>query len=381
MPENTKKLPTNHPAHPGILLRQLLEEKGWTQDELADITGKRRATITDILSGKSGISAEMAITLSAAFGNTPKDWLDIDTRYRLFVSETDPIEVETRARFHDLAPIRDMQKRGWIKHSSNLVELETGLKTFFGIESLEQSIDFPVAARRTKNLPKMNIAERAWIFRARQLASALSADSFSESRLPACEKKLRELAAYPTEARYLPRTLAEYGIRFLIIEPLPSARIDGAAFWIETEPVIALSLRFDRIDGFWFTLMHEFMHIRNQDALSVDTDLIDGVRGLTITLADDDAEKRANEQAAASLVSPEEMESFIRRVGPLYSKERVIQFAHRIKIHPGIVVGQLQYRKEIGYSALRNLLVKIRDVVTGSALTDGWNKTLTPDLI
>jgi len=64
------------------------------------------------------------------------------------------------------------------------------------------------------------------------------------------------------------------------------------------------------------------------------------------------------------------------RVRPLYSKERIKGFAARLKIHPGIVVGQLSFRKEIGYSHSREMLEKIRDVVVDATLTDGWNQSL-----
>src|SRR5260370_39214752 len=111
---------------------------------------------------------------------------------------------------------------------------------------------------------------------------------------------------------------------------------------------------------FWFTVMHECAHIRNGDSLSVDTGLIDGIKGINVTLVEDAAEERANKEAAASLVPPHELDSFIRRVGPLYPKERVIQFANRIKIHPGIIVVQLQHRRDLGHMFLREFLVKIR---------------------
>jgi len=118
--------------------------------------------------------------------------------------------------------------------------------------------------------------------------------------------------------------------------------------------------------------MHEFSHIRNNDPLSVDSGLIDGMKGITVALVQDEAERRANSEAADSLIPNAEMDSFVRRVGPLYQKARVIQFANRIRIHPGIIVGQLQYRKELGYMAMRDVLVKIREYVTATALTDGW---------
>jgi HTH-type transcriptional regulator/antitoxin HigA len=50
-------------------------------------------------------------------------------------------------------------------------------------------------------------------------------------------------------------------------------------------------------------------------------------------------------------------------------------FAAQIGVHPGIVVGQLQHLDEIPYSHNREMLVRIRDRVTNSAVTDGWGHT------
>ena len=74
------------------------------------------------------------------------------------------------------------------------------------------------------------------------------------------------------------------------------------------------------------------------------------------------------------------LRSFILRVGPIYSKERINQFANRVKIHPGVIVGQLQKRKEISYAANREMLVKVREYVTSTAVTDGWGTPLIQGL-
>jgi HTH-type transcriptional regulator/antitoxin HigA len=75
------------------------------------------------------------------------------------------------------------------------------------------------------------------------------------------------------------------------------------------------------------------------------------------------------------------MDSFIRRVGPLYSRTRIIQFANRLKIHPGIIVGQLQYRREVGFGTNREMLVKIRESLIETTLTDGWGHSITPGIL
>jgi HTH-type transcriptional regulator/antitoxin HigA len=191
---------------------------------------------------------------------------------------------------------------------------------------------------------------------------------------------LRKLAAHPKEARYLPRVLADHGVRFVVVEPLAGVRIDGATLWDDIGPIIAVAIRHDRVDGFWFTVMHEFSHVRHGDPNSVDRSMVDPEEGVLVRLAADQAEDRADKEAADSLIPTKEIESFIGRVGPLYSRDRIIQFANRIRIHPGIIVGQLQYRGEIGYGSMRDQLVKIREIVVSTALTDGWGQAISPSV-
>jgi HTH-type transcriptional regulator / antitoxin HigA len=369
----------NAPVHPGKILREMMAAKGWTQDELAIITGISRQSIYMILAGKSNISAETAVRFGAAFGNSPEEWVKWDGLYRLSAlsGQTDVAHVGNLARLYDLAPVREMMKRGWIKPNLNPTELQSELEAFYEADSLEQGMRFPIAAKRTVMLEDLNPAEIAWCFRARQIAKTLLAQEFKPERMTKAHAELKKLATHPKEARHIPKVLAEYGIRFLIVEPLSTVKIDGAAFWIEAGPVIALSLRHDRMDGFWFTLMHEFSHIRHGDPLSVDSGLIDETKGIAVTLVENEAERRANKEASDSLVAAEELDSFIRRVGPLYQKARIIQFANRLRIHPGVIVGQLQHRKELTYMSMREFLVKVREYVTATTLTDGWGHMIS----
>jgi HTH-type transcriptional regulator / antitoxin HigA len=296
----------------------------------------------------------------------------------LSMTERNVSSVRQMAELYQTAPVREMVKRGWIRPELASTELKAELEAFFESDSLQEGIRFPVAARRTVTLNDLNPAEIAWCFRARHLAKGLLANEFLPSRMDKAKAALKKLAVHPKEARHVARVLADFGIRFLIVEPLPNAKIDGAAFWIDSGPVIALSLRYDRVDGFWFTLMHEFAHIKHGDPLSIDSGMVDATKGVAVMLVEDEAERRANEEAANALVPTAELDSFVRRVGPLYPRARVIQFANRLKTHPGIIVGQLQHRKELGYMALREVLVKIREHVISTALTDGWGSSIAP---
>ena len=80
----------------------------------------------------------------------------------------------------------------------------------------------------------------------------------------------------------------------------------------------------------------------------------------------------------------EEFNNFIARIQPMYSKSKIVNFANRLMVHPGIVVGQLHHRgKEQGgldYSHNRDMLVKVKHIITRSATTDGYGQILSVNL-
>lgn len=337
-----------------------------------------RPEITNIIAGKRSVTPEVAIALASVFPTTSAEqWLGMESARQLSLLPCIDDTSARRARMYALAPVREIEKRGWIPSAKSDAELESELCRFLSIPSIDADPTTAFAMRKSEDDPSLSPAERAWCMRAWHLAKSLPVNAFVPSKVSALKGRLRKLAAYPKEALHLQETLSDFGIRFCVIEPIPGARLDGAAFWVDDHsPAVAITLRHDRIDSFWFTVLHEVEHIAVGDALSVDSDLTgDDFRPSSMK---DAVERRADEGASATLIPPDELASFIRRVAPLYSKDRIVQFAHRIKIHPGIIVGQLQHLGEIGYSANREMLVKIRDIVTETALTDGYGRTVAP---
>ena len=71
------------PVHPGAVLRDELEEIGFSQSALAEHIGVLPKTINEICRGKRGISAEMALKLSQALGATPYFWLNLQNNWEL----------------------------------------------------------------------------------------------------------------------------------------------------------------------------------------------------------------------------------------------------------------------------------------------------------
>lgn len=353
---------------PGDLIKQLLTQRGWTQDDLAVIMARSRQSVNELTSGKTALTPETAKALSIAFDNEYEMWWMLEGKFRESLLDN-PIPTDAkRLSILKLAPIKHMQDRGWLSPDKTLEELEPELKEYYETDNLEGDFELPMSFKRTVRQAMLNRPELAWAFRVKHLASMLPAVRYEDKNIDYMLRELRALAAKSKAVHKVPDLLKSYGIRFLIVEPLPRAKIDGAAFWLdETSPVISLSMRFDNIGSFWFALLHECFHIKHRDRFSLDTNM----ESLETT---DECELRANKETAELLVPKTKLEAFMNRWRPYYSAARINNFATQIGIHPGIIVGQLQHRKEIGYNAHRDLMAKVRDLVTLTAFTDGWGR-------
>lgn len=371
------KLPIE-PFLPGDLIREELAARNWSQSDFAEILGRTDAFVSDIVTGKRGITIDTAQALGEAFGTSAQWWVNLETSYRLAVKQMkDEGSVSWRARLYMKAPIREMIKRGWIEPSKNIEVLEQQILKFLNIEDLDDEPTFrPHAARKSTRYGEITTAQIAWLSRASDLAPAAHAVPFAMSnvRFENMVQDLRLLMADPEEIRRVPALLAEVGIRLLVVEPLAGTKIDGACFWLDPEsPTVVISMRYDRIAAFWHTLFHELAHLKYEhgpdDAYAIDVDLIG------ISSSEESTPKievRADTWAAEASIPQKELADFIARVDPLYSKTKIDGFAERIGVHPGIVVGQLQHRGNISWSHSREKLVKVRSILIQSALTDGW---------
>jgi HTH-type transcriptional regulator / antitoxin HigA len=366
-------MPNRAPAEvfaPGEFIRDELEARGWTQGDLAQIMGRPLRLVNELVAGKKQITPDTAIGLAKAFGdNDALYWMNLDSAYRL--SHTKPADesVGRRAKLYSLFPVRELMKRSWIESSDNLDVIEHRVCRFFRISNINEKPSFPHAAKASQ-YDERTSPQYAWLFRAKELAESVHSAPYSEKKLRLALSQLKTLLVAPEEIRQVPQILADSGVRFIIVEFVPGAKIDGAAFWLDNDvPVVALSLRFDRISNFWFVLRHEIEHVLQRDGAAIDIELTERIqRKETLPVE----ETRANDAAANFAVPTDELESFILRVRPLYSEKRIMLFAKRIGVHPGLVVGRLQFREEVPYTHFHKYLVKIREIVTQTALTDGW---------
>lgn len=364
---------------PGEFISEELEERGWAQADLAEIIGKTPATVNDLIKGKRKITPEMAEGLAAAFGTSAEYWTNLETAYQYWLirkQRDQPTPTQRKAALMAIAPYRELIRRGWIESSNDIDVLESNVLRFLDMASFQdRPRQIRHAARRSSSYAEVSPALQAYLAKARQIALGVHAERFDKNTLREALEKLKALRRNREDIRLVPKVLADAGIRLVIIEHLPGTKVDGGTLWLDDgSPVIVLSIRYDRIDSFWHTLMHEIGHIVNSDAEVVDSNLVG--ENAADSGAISPSEIEADEFAVDFLVPQAALQTFINNHRPLYYARDIQGFAHVHRIHPGIVVGQLQHRDELRYYQLRELLEKVRTIITESAPTDGWGAVI-----
>ena len=95
-------MPMKNPAHPGRIIRNAcLEPLGLSVTEGAKILGVSRQALNNVINGKAGISPEMAIRLTKAFGSTAETWLRMQLAYDLAEARKDESKIKVRRQYHD----------------------------------------------------------------------------------------------------------------------------------------------------------------------------------------------------------------------------------------------------------------------------------------
>lgn len=345
---------------------------------MAAVMCMEETSISKLVTNKRPISAELALALENAFSIPAERFLGLQKDFELAnarrAAKPNPV-AQQRAQLIGALPIPEMIKRGWldVPDMRDTAKLEAELIKFFGAASMSDIEVLPHATKKTNVSEEATPPQIAWLHRVKQIASEMLVSQFSDFGVRRAIGLLRELTLSPESARKVPRILAEAGIRFVIVESLPGAKIDGVCFWLgDNKPVIAMSIRHDRIDNFWFVLRHELEHViqgHGKTIVVIDAELEGERAGTGVDVADD--ERIANSAAADFCVPKRTLDAFIARKAPYFAERDILAVAATLKVHPGLVAGQLQH--ETGrYDRFRSHLVKVRSIVAPGAVVDGW---------
>ena len=186
---------------PGEFIREELEQRGWTQLDLAEIMGRPLTALNQIINGKRTITPETARELGAAFGTSAELWLNLESSYRLSLTSTTGGEIRKRAQIYEVAPVKEMQRRCWITPQKTVEDLEKELCRFYKTDSLSEIQAIPMAARASADdSHTVRAAQLAWGHRVRQLANMVQAAAYTPEAFEARLPELHRIEANPEES-------------------------------------------------------------------------------------------------------------------------------------------------------------------------------------
>jgi HTH-type transcriptional regulator/antitoxin HigA len=246
-------------------------------------------------------------------------------------------------------PLAAMAKLGWIAKRANLInhaeEIMRDLIRRAGGEHV-----LPAALYRKNDQARANAkmdpyALKAWCWQVLACANATPLPAAYRPGTVDIEflQKVARLSWSEEGPRLAREFLAKHGIHLVCVEHLPRTHLDGAALQLaDGTPVIGLTLRYDRLDNFWFCLLHELAHIgRHMDGKRDEVFIDDHNLGVVEGVRRDPKEDEADGWANAALIPPEVWQT--SRVGNNPSPIAVVELAQKLGIHPAIVAGRVRH--------------------------------------
>lgn len=326
-----------------ILFR--MTEKGLKQTDLVPYFGTR-SRVSEVLARKRPLTVPMIRALAVGLGISADTLVGLDEVGR----SQNKANVDW-AKF----PVKEMVARGWIDSITNkakktVEEIVQGFITDMGLQ--ESGASFRRTLSGDSPTPTTSYALYAWlarvIQRTREIKSQLP--EFDKTKIgEALIKEIVQLSRFEDGPRMAIELIKKHGIAVIIEPQLKGTMLDGAALKeVDGTPIIALTLRYDRVDNFWFTLVHELVHVWKHIDDANEAILDDLEHAST-----DKRESEANRIARDAFIPRSMWKRTDAYLKP--SRETIVELAKELKIHPAIVAGRL--RKEAGnYNQFTDLI-------------------------
>lgn len=352
---------------PGDVIKDKMEIYGWSQKDLAEIFDISEKQISLILNNKAPITPKIAMLLEVTFDKPAKEWLDLNKNFGNVREESCPYDAaDQKAEIFKTMPIRDMQKKGWLPKDKN--KLFDAIKEFWESSDLKLSL----LKERTAKFKKSEafgsrfnaFFAQTWVQKVIiEAKKAKILANYDKSKLMKLSEKIHLYSIVENGIKLFVSELKKTGVIFLVIPHLEKTYTDGAAYWIDSNPIIALTGRYSRVDNFWFSLSHEIGHIlKHEDKLKDPTPYFVDSLEKDAEPEKEEEEKQANDFAYEVLKYDDIHNAFAQN--KRISRIEVLQCAQNLQIHPGIIVGYLQRHEMLSYSNLNELKESIKDILT-----------------
>lgn len=339
-------------SHPGETIADLMEEKGWTQVELAERLGCSEKHLNQLIHGKVTLTTETATLLARVLGASVDFWLAREANYQRHKARLKAEKQFTHwVPWLDKLPVKQLMKINAIptlrNDAKNKPKIVEHCLKFFSVASPDgwsqryERLEFQFR-RNTSQTTDIG-AISSWLRLGEIEAESNELKKYDQTKFKTALSEIREMTTL-TPAEFYPeirRLLLDAGVFIALVPAIPKARVSGVARWLSpTKPLIQLSLYGKSNDKFWFTFFHEAAHILlhakgAQAKESIFLDTFDN------SVLNDAQEQEANSWAANILIPMR----YQKELSLLKTEEEIIHFAQRLNIHPGIVIGRLQHEQ------------------------------------
>lgn len=335
---------------PGEYLADELVARSWSQADFADIIGRPVQFVSEIINAKKELTAESAAQVAAALGSEASTWLGLQAAYQLWRLGQDAdhrhsaTQVAARAQIAEVVPLTQLEKRGVIGRHESAEDVLAEVMRDFHMETAEDLPRFRVAAKRANAHEDLSLTQRGWLWTAQRLARRQVLPHYDETGFRAVAESLAREVSKPEDLQELPERFASVGVHLAFVEHFPGGKIDGAAFMLGANPVVAVSGRGKRFDKLFFALMHEVGHVlaghvRN-DGVAMD-DLADEAA----QVANQTREAEANDLAERWVLGGP-----VRPRGAI-SSQTVAVCAQSLGVPEAFVVGNLQHHRLLSWKS------------------------------
>lgn len=312
-----------------------MEQQGLTQKDLILYIGSQ-SKVSEVLNRRRPLSLEMIRKLH--------EGLEIPAE--VLIQKAGAEIPEAHYRREDF-PFNEMFNRGYFPSFTGSLALAK--------QQYEECLDslFSVFQGKRQNLALCKSSEgevdqnalTAWQAQVLTKANQGAFPEFDPSRFgPEIMDKVVHLSAYTTGPLKAREYLASLGVPLVFLQHLPHTYLDGACFLSPVgRPVVGMTLRHDRQDNFWFTLLHELSHVylhlmRGDDSVFADnTEHVD--------LHCDGKEQEANDFCSDRLIPHEVWAQEQKRLLNGADSNSIIRLAEKLNICPAIIAGRIRHEK------------------------------------
>lgn len=341
---------------PGEFLEEVLEGLGMSKEELSHRMGRPASKLSAIFKGEKAITPDTALQLEKVVGVPAHIWTGLESEYRLTLAkcaEQEPIEQQLpligKFCYHSLV------KLGFCADKKDKREQLEELHRFFGVTSLQNVAQIgryqPAFRCATGKKARSPEATAAWLRMGETRSRNIDCGEFKREQLRELLPEIRKLTLQGSEAlnEKLPTLLSKAGVAFVLLPHLKGTFAHGAAFSMGKEKAVLMAtIRYSWTDIVWFSIFHEIAHLllhaRDEMILECGKDAEESP----------DKERQADEFAANTLIPQKKYSAFLQSTD--FSLDSIRKFAEQEEIHPGIIVGRLQFEDKIPPNARQNVL-------------------------